>query len=111
VAVTGQLVGSSATGDKFIPSPEEGGIEDVVGQISVARAADEGGDERKLGVRCGMAGEKHDRVVDVARCGEHCVQCCVLEHRERVEHALELCGGEPPGVQGELLNAAQLVDG
>jgi hypothetical protein len=67
-------------------------------------------DQREFRMGRGMPAEQHQRVVDVAQGAEGGVHRRVLEHRARVEHALELGGGQAPGVQGELLDAAQAAD-
>ncbi len=61
-------------------------------------------------MRVGVAPKKSERVVDVAQGAECGVHGGLLEDRARVEDACELCGGQTPGVERELLDTAQALE-
>src|SRR5579859_4656694 len=74
------------------------------------RCLDERCDERELRIRLSVAAKQRNRLIDVAQGAERRVYRGVLEHRARVEHTLELRGGQTPRIQSELLDSVQLWD-
>src|SRR5437870_1671569 len=58
----------------------------------------------------GVAPKQGERSVNVAQGAERGVHGGLLEDRAWVEDARELCGGQTPGVERELLDPAQALD-
>ena len=73
------------------------------------RGLGEGRNQCELRMGSGVAPEQVQRSVNVAQGAEGGVHGGLLEDRARIEDARELCGGQTPGVQRELLDPAQTL--